>query len=85
MLGDVVVDALRKLPTTSSCACTIVYFEAGPRLLAVANMARALRQGGVFDPAPIGWCRDRASRCSGSSTCSELFDRFDPQYVYQKD
>jgi hypothetical protein len=61
-----------------------VYFEPGPRSLAVANMARALKEGGVLI------LTDRLAKEPGREVLglkhihTELYRRFDPQYVYQK-
>jgi SAM-dependent methyltransferase len=66
------------------CTNLLVYFERGPRALAVANMARALRPGGVLIAT------DRLVREPGGEVLglkhihSELYERFDPQYVYQR-
>jgi SAM-dependent methyltransferase len=85
MQGDLVTDAL---PAASYdlilCTNLLVYFDRGPRALAVANMARALRPGGVLIAT------DRLVREPGGEILglkhihSELYERFDPQYVYQR-
>jgi SAM-dependent methyltransferase len=83
--ADLVTDAL---PAASYdlilCTNLLVYFERGPRALAVANMARALKPGGVLIAT------DRLVPSPGGVVLglkhihSELYERFDPQYVYQR-
>jgi SAM-dependent methyltransferase len=83
--GDLVTEAL---PAASYdvilCTNLLVYFEPGPRALAVANMARALKPGGVLIAT------DRLVPKPGGVVLglkhihSELYERFDPQYVYQR-